>query len=306
MAANTEKAVGKPGEASKAKPEAASVEDSVSGEASKAKPEAAGTADGKPSGAPKVSLWNLFYQSKKSQEGMSRNKALEMWKSMGPHERETFKASIEVATTSSSAEVALEREKFGASQQEESALLIEDSKVLHVDQDYDLKLLLKNFGGKSSHAHIMKDDQRRWELYGTVATLMSRGLKGFDKVSHVVEIPQLRKLQLNRNKLSAVCKQLAADKSLPSTCPQSFRTGRSPDTQLTLAEKQLFLQFIQWHAQHGNACSVRTCHNALTLWAMEKKGVLQDVLDDPDGMEARLDTLLLGLPRAFLWSIHLF
>ena len=158
---------------------------------------------------------------------------------------------------------------------------------------YDVKQLLKDFGGVRSHKQIVKVDQRRWELYSTLAIMMQR-VDGFSSALAVAELPALKKLRINRNKLSSVFRQLSDDGTLPKQCPSTFRTGRAAATSLTLAERQAFLQYIQRHAAHGNALSVKMCHDALTLWAMQKAGVLADILDDPAAIEARLEALRLG------------
>lgn len=129
-------------------------------------------------------------------------------------------------------------------------------------KDYTKDSLVKEFKKISkTHDLRLQNGQGRWELYCKFILLLRRGdLKKVDVDSDKLEV-----LHLSRNKLSQILK-FVQDGPLPVQCPPPFRTGRSPEIQLTQTERQALLDYITYMCRCGQALNVAQCKLLTSNW----------------------------------------
>ena len=165
---------------------------------------------------------------------------------------------------------------------------------LQIPADYTVKKLVQEFRHVAcDHASVMANDQARYEMYGKVALLLQRG--DLKSVSAIMDRSkdvgsQLQCLKLSKPKLLRVCHRLS-ESALPLECPPQFRSGRTPELQMTEAEKKDLLAYIKGQARFAAALSVPQCRRVIILARLEKQGLLDDHELTPETANARLDAL---------------
>lgn len=77
---------------------------------------------------------------------------------------------------------------------------------------------------------------------------------------------------------------------LPFECPPIFRMGRTPQSSLSVAEKDLWT-YIRFHECTGSSLSVQEVEKAIVVMKMEKMGHLRD--EPPVGeLQSRIESML--------------
>ncbi|CAK9017252.1 DDE-1 domain-containing protein [Durusdinium trenchii] len=205
------------------------------------------------------------------------------WKAMTNGQQDAFRREVtaKLSNTGSAAALECQPNKTLLPWEVES----DAGRTIQLPQGYTTDDLARDFEQYSHHP--AGHDQKRWEMYGLLHLLLKDAGTKLQKPATAES--ELKALKINKKQLYKIATMFP--EHLPFECPPIFRMWRTPQSSLSVAEKEDLWTYIRFHECTGSSLCVQEVEKAIVVMKMEKMGHLRD--EPPVGeLQSRIESML--------------